>query len=407
MEKDNRRNNERPTYASLTGQSIGGLVGTGIGALLGPEFALILGASGGWAGGTLGYALTKNPNWKSHILGDLTVEKLIAAKTIKDFNFSVIDELSSMTKAYESSQKRIDLLSEVKKRNFMNMTSQSSFKWLNKNLNSIKKNLKNESIPYEIKKIADEINEFTIRDGKIQFSCAAIHPGAVSVIMSLKNHSRLGVNINLEYTGTSGVYQLGSLAQEKNKFDFVITANAPFFLHGDKFSEIKKNYRHCFELHGQEQVVLRKRTLRKKKSKRVHVFSDSSAEEQFLIKNRVYENTELFSHKYYEELTKVVSNLDADELIIAWEPLATYLSRDLFIKRNEDVFYNWVSLFQNKKWGNRHLKKLGDKFKTLLIYEWLYLMDNRERSIEFLLSDYEFIERFKLGSGINVPTAFK
>lgn len=404
--KKKEKNNDKSTYTSIVTASAGTLIGGGIGALLGPELALILGASGNAIGGTLGYALARNPDWTSIFIEKITAEKLIASKLIKDYNFSVIDELSSVSKIHESSLKRIDLLSDVKKRNFAKLTSKTSFKWLGNNLNHIKRSLKNDDIPHELKQYADQINEFTIKNGKIKFSCECIEPGCVSVIKSLKDQSRFGLNIELDYNDTSGVYQIDSIAKEKSKFDFVITANAPFFLYGDKNSEIKK-YRHCFEIHGEEQVILRRKSIKKTKNKRIHVFSDSSAEEQFLIENNVYENTELFSHKYYEQLSDVISNLDAGELIIAWEPLATFLSHNIWIKKNEDVFFNYISLFQHQRWGNKQLKKLGEKIKMLFIFEWLYSKENRIRAIELIVSDKEFIKRFELGSGINVPVAFK
>ena len=396
MSKREKNKQDVATHLSFGGSAAGGIVGSGIGSLLGPEFAAVGAVTGSSLGGSISYVLGKKPDWYKYFGEKLTVESLIIAKLSKDFSYSVIHEHSLAQHARDNAHSRIILLEEVRKRDFARFTSSSLYAWLKKNIPEIRKDLRDLVPPEKLKSSVEILKNL---EQPIQISCECIEPAAVATLKSLQSRRRFNLNIEIDYEDTSGVYQIMKASDRKNHYDFIITASAPFFLFGDTQPNMK-DYRLVFELHGEEQVILKRRGWETSKKMKIHVFGDSSAEEQFLIKNNVYSNTEPVSHRFFEELKVVLEQLNPGELVIAWEPLASVLSRNIWIKRSEDAFINWISLFCQKKWNGRNLKKEHEAFRYLFIYEWLYCKENQDWAGELLINDSFFRERFSLGAGL-------
>lgn len=403
MTKTAPPNSDLPSHVSFATSALGSIMGAGIGALFGPELSLISGGIGSAVGGSIGYLGTQLLTSSS--FGKITLEELIAAKTYKDFNYSVLHEPSLIRHTRDDSKARIDLLSEIKKMDFARLTPAKEVEWLLKNHRNIMLASANKEIPDEYKKIADAINKEAQVGKRLKISCECIEPAGIAILKSLAHHSRLGLDIEIDYQDTCGVYQVQNVAAQGGEVDFLITANAPFFLDGFNKASIQ-NYNMAFEIHGEEQVLLRRKTMRMEDIKRIHVFSNSSAEEEFIVKHKVYASKEMFSHYYYEELTKVLSDLEPGEVVIAWEPLATVLSQNRWVKRSEDVFLNWISLFAHNRWNNHKHMLIYDHFKKLFIFEWLHCHTHRPWSVDLLLKDKQFVDRFRIGSGMEASSIF-
>ena len=139
-------------------------------------------------------------------------------------------------------------------------------------------------LPDELRHKAETLRSLLAQSKRnLSISCECIEPAALSALFSMREQHGCGLCFDIDFSDTSGVYQVRSAARLLNSkpFDFMITACAPFNITGFIKSNLR-SYVPCFPLHFERQVMLtRMRTSvaagsAKSPSKRLklHLFSD-------------------------------------------------------------------------------------------------------------------------------------
>ncbi len=257
------------------------------------------------------------------------------------------------------------------------------------------------------KKCAIELNrEFKIRKKPIKISCSPIEPSHIAVLTSLKSNQRYGLNIKIDYSSITGVYQISNAlsSAEKDPPDFLITANPAFNLKGSHFERFKDYYL-VMELHTERQVVMFRKNILKKKPKELYVFKESSAHEQQILGIGIPDNVQVILPNYFEDLVPLIKETG---IMIAWEPLASFLKNHGWREADDSLsqYPILISLYCYKDWKKSDLILLK-KFLNLYISEWIFCMNNIPYTMRLLLINEKFKRSFKGCTGIEIHDPLK
>jgi len=382
---------ESPAHTPIWSGAFGGAIGGAFGAALSPELALVGGLIGNGIGGSAGYVLAQR-KWRQD---KLDTPQLLQQKITGDFLASVLHEPVISTHAIRDSESRLAAILEPSKAS--QLQSDFGAKWLMARQRHLLSISGSELVPNEIR---DTAWALTGRNISFSVSCAAINPAALSVLRSMTAGARHGIKLEVDYSDTCGPYQARSVADLRGTFDFVIAANAPFGIHSLSSKNLG-DYRMLFVIFGNEQVLLRKKSFFKPKLKRVHVFNSSSAMEQKTVCPKDFQGLETCTYDYLQETSRIAKSMNSDEVIIAWEPLATNLQNQLGLVRFGHSYYNWNSLYCHKRWLSHKSKADLERFLTLFVFEWFYCHDRPEACATILAQDQSFLSRFAIGSNVD------
>jgi hypothetical protein len=391
MIKAKKTTDHRSAHGSVWAGALGGAVGTGLGSVLGPELAILGGLIGNGIGGSLGFIFGASPS--SGEDADQTIN-MLKQKLHMDYELSVLHDRSQFNEAHSKSVDRVRLISEARSVKIMEVASNKGAEWLLREMNSITEMSTRLAIPDEIKRGSDVVKA---SQNRIHISCQSISAACVATLKSLAHPDRLALPIDIDFSDTCGAYQVSTVASCKGRFDFVITANAPLAFAASTLTPLR-DYRLLFEIHGNEQLLLKRKSLFNKKIKQVHIFSNSSAEEQVITSESLFLNCHRQEHSFYEDLRQITESLDTDECVIAWEPLASRLVSIPGIKPTGVKYLNWISLFSHKRIMSYRLAKFKEAFMKLFVYEWLHCSRNKGYALNLLLDDAAFVERFGIAA---------
>lgn len=375
-----KKNQDIAQHLSIAGSAVGGIIGVFIDPITGLVSTSILGSSG--------YIIGKKIQ-DIDFFNKISVEKILFEKMNYDFDYSVISEFSTFKRNTLKSRKRIEDVSKELGKSFNSLLSKNE-KIIIPNPNS--------DFYEQGKILAQKIKKLRGND-PIKINCECVDPACVSVFKSIAN--RYGLNLEIDYVSTTGVYQMMKI-NEGEDVDFLTTTNAPFFLSGLKFSKVK-DYRLMFEIHGEEQKIFRRKGANWNNSSKLYIFKNSSAEEQLITKEGLPNNIEIQKIDFYENLVSHSKQLNPGELIIAWEPIASYFEKLEWLESPEEKYINYISFFCHKRWNNKTLKPMKEMMKNLFILEWNYCKSERKKAYKLLIKDKEFIDRFSVGIGLKVP----
>jgi DNA-binding winged helix-turn-helix (wHTH) protein len=218
-------------------------------------------------------------------------------------------------------------------------------------------------------------------------------PACISVLQSLRR--RYGLELRVDSHDLSGKQQIIRLAYD-DAADFLFAPHAPFVMVGDYRA---LDYRWMTPVHAYEQIVLRAPGSARGRKRKLLVYKGGSPEEQLIARVGVPSSAEPEMIGSLERLLAAVAALDAGDMVIAWEPLATGLESKHAFKRLAE-FKCWLSLYCHKRWQRGAMRSLKIQFKQLFISEWIYCYGNREWALECLGVELEALELFAASSGL-------
>lgn len=265
----------------------------------------------------------------------------------------------------------------------------------------------------DIFKSCQALIEYALRHRFI-VNCESVEVAALATLLNCREKYGFGVDILQEdQSGRQVVLRLNS----NDSADFVIAANAPFFLLG-----IDKALDYCLvaPIHAEEQLLLRKRGRRRSRFSSILVYSDSSAKEQFLNMKRnrkqrpIWGAREPWSNEivaevmrakpiYVDSLVDLVQSskhLLPGDFVIAWQPLSDGLRlMDKSLIPVSEPFHLWVSLFAHRRWFEGSLNALRVDFLRMFLYEWRICRRFRSWAWSNVSCDPDFRYYFGGGAG--------
>ena len=324
------------------------------------------------------------------------VTALLLKKLIDDFRYFVGNNKSNVRRIREVNKNRYLSLPGRTEQDFNNQILFKEPYIFNENLfNYFSVKLQQKNI-----KLAKELNkELKIRKNTLKISCSPIEPSHIAVLMSLKSEQRYNLNLDIDYSSLTGVYQVVNIlsSEEKNPSDFFITANPAFNLKGPHFDRFSEYYL-VMELHTEKQVVMIKKNPIKKQPKELYAFKNSSANEQQILKKGIPENVNVILPDYFEDLMPLIKETG---IIIAWEPLASFLKTQGWQELKDSRYPVLISLYCSKHWKEKEFIFLK-KFLNLYISEWIFCMHNIPYAMRLILTNEKFKKCFKGCTGIEI-----
>jgi DNA-binding winged helix-turn-helix (wHTH) protein len=218
-------------------------------------------------------------------------------------------------------------------------------------------------------------------------------PACISVLQSLRR--RYGLEIRADHEGLSGRQQILRLAHDDEP-DFLFAPHAPLLLVGDHYA---LDYRWMTPVHAYEQIVLRVPGPARGRKRKLLVYKGGSPEEQLMAHVGIPSSAESEMVGSLEKLLAAAQALDAGDMVIAWEPLATGLeSKQEFRRLGE--FKCWLSLYCHKRWQRGSMQTLRNQFWQLFVSEWIFCRNNRDWALECLAVELKALEFFAASSGV-------
>ncbi len=269
----------------------------------------------------------------------------------------------------------------------------------------------------EIEQLCREFIQYCAAEGLL-INCECIEVAALAALLSLKRKYGL-TKLRIHQEDTSGRQQVEGLYSDA-RFDFVVTANAPFFLHGyDKVLE----YSLLAPIHAEEQVLLQQTGgQRRGKQNCVVIYTESSCTEQWLhmvhdrvpwsiwasespwtpeLRRRVAKCKPIDAHSM-TELVKFARHLDSGDYIFAWQPLTEGLQRiNPSLVPVTRPFQHWISMFGHQRWMQGNAMHIRRQFLIAFAHELKVCDRKRWWARQCLLEDDDFLDFFKAGTGLD------
>jgi DNA-binding winged helix-turn-helix (wHTH) protein len=221
-------------------------------------------------------------------------------------------------------------------------------------------------------------------------------PACIAVFQSLRR--RYGLGVRADSGDLSGKQQILRLAYD-DEADFLLAPHAPVLLVGDYRA---LDYRWMTPVHSYEQIVLRAPGRARGRKRKLLVYKGGSPEEQLIARVGIPSSAEPEMIGSLDRLLAAVRALDAGDMVVAWEPLATGLEAKHEFKRIAE-FTCWLSLYCHKRWQRGALRSMKSQFKELFVSEWIYCRRNRDWAIECLAVELKALEYFAASSGLRAP----
>jgi DNA-binding winged helix-turn-helix (wHTH) protein len=221
-------------------------------------------------------------------------------------------------------------------------------------------------------------------------------PACIAVLQSLRR--RYGLDVRSDFEDLSGRQQILRLQYDDDP-DFLFAPHAPVLLVGDQRA---LSYRWMTPVHAYEQTVLRMPGTPKGRRRKLLVYKGGSPEEQIMARAGIPASADPEIVASLEKLIAHVQELDAGDMVIAWEPLASGLESRHRLARAAE-FRLWVSLYCHKRWQRGALRPLKGQFGRLFSSEWSYCRRNREWALECLAVELKALAFFTAGSGLGPP----
>lgn len=246
----------------------------------------------------------------------------------------------------------------------------------------------------------------------------SIAAGPMATLRSLQIREKIGDSIEIYFHDVNGRDQVKTLDKSRDYFDFVIAPDGPFWLPVGEFRSI---YQPWIPLFSEDQFILANCGINLKKANRIWVYPFSSAQLQFRAwlppkrksKKNKMERGWLGSVREEpcaaRDITRIAATLAHDDLIIAWEPLATEIIRQSSAKNggsaklmriDDEPFPVVFTMFANV--SNPVSKTLYESFSECFIAEWNYCRANLRHAWELLRSNAEYLAYFGAGAGMDV-----
>lgn len=355
-----------------------------------PLVSTVVGSgAGGWAGAYL------NDHLRPHFPVSWHLSRLLRRKLKSDFEHSYLESSTELNQASNESK---DLLREAK------LLSSGGAHYFASDVPRI--------IPSErLGRAGRAVFERDLYQHEpISVNCAALFPAALAALFSLKERMKSQVILNVDYSDVNSHDQFERLTLG-HRFDFVIAAEAPFFLItlGDANDSIEPRelakYVRLFPCNIEWQYAFMKKGNRNPSA--VHIYQTSSAKLQYnlglgrgigtLEEQKVLKGREM---PYFADKDR----LGAGECVVAWEPLAElFHSNPFFEPLRIDPFPVWISMFCNSDWMSASRSSQTEAFRQLFIDEWRHLNDAKGRyatAYNILVAKPNLLERFAMSSGL-------
>ena len=190
----------------------------------------------------------------------------------------------------------------------------------------------------------------------------------------MKGFSQRGLSIDLVLDSASGVIQAKSAAKA-TPFDFVVAADAPFFLCEP---QILEHYHRMHEVSRETQGILRRIGKRGANSPLIWTYPDSSATLQLrLARQKIFPKSYQIPVGVREKPASLsgipicCEYMKPGDYIFAWEPLLSMLAENDNLELLKDSRFDLtISLFCNQ--DHRSNTKLLEAFSNMFIAEWNY-----------------------------------
>jgi DNA-binding winged helix-turn-helix (wHTH) protein len=234
------------------------------------------------------------------------------------------------------------------------------------------------------------------RSHPIAVNVGAYAPACLAVLQSLSR--RFGLEVRPNFEDLSGRQQVLRLFHD-DETDFLFAPHAPMILVGD-YGVL--DYRWLTPVHWYKQIVLQMPGTPRGRHRKLLVYKGGSPDEQLIVGSGIPRSAVPEKVSSLESLVGRVEGLEAGDMVMAWEPLATGLVSRYPLGRIAE-FRCWLSLYCHKRWQRGALRSLKDQFRRLFAAEWIHCRGNREWSIECLAVELRALEFFTAGSGLR-PT---
>jgi hypothetical protein len=235
----------------------------------------------------------------------------------------------------------------------------------------------------------------------IEVNCACIEVAAVAALKAMV--ARFGVNVITNFQDPNGYSQIQSVRRTPDKVDFLVIANAPFFL--AQSPAIAQNFRLLLPLHVEWQYVFKQLGTTWDRVREIHMVPQSSAEEQVLSSAHLPSDVNASRVKPIEISPAVIPNLllnlETPQAVLVWEPLASVLSKNKGVMPAEDCpkFGVWISLVGHKRWLERMRKEEMRAFQEIFLAAWIFCSENQKYANSLVSADPQFKEAFSLACG--------
>lgn len=230
----------------------------------------------------------------------------------------------------------------------------------------------------------------------IMVNCSCINVAASATLKAMADLFEINV---IPYFGDPNGYSQVRTVADDDSVDFLVTANAPFFMAG--ISRLARRFRLLFPVHGEFQYVFKRSGTLWEEVKRVHILPQSSAEEQVLGGRHMPKTRSPSPVETLEIPASAIPNLlldlDRPEAVVVWEPLASSLRRHPEVEREEEsVFRFWISLFCQKRWRGPKMRRALTAFEEVFLAAWVRCKSNPNYAINLLRYDDQYQKDFAL-----------
>lgn len=227
---------------------------------------------------------------------------------------------------------------------------------------------------------------------KIRFGSAAIHPSVEAAICYLRQQ---GLDIEIDSNAKHGIEQVDQIETGNSKFDydFMVLADANMFQRGRKNAF---SYLYAVPIFGQTHHFIDHQET-KGRARQLIVANDSSAHHQLKLGIEVgdFENIDFVD---IGKLGEIISNLESNQSVLAWEPLRSAVGQKHGRKTRQVSSYELTtSLYCNRRYWdakrNIPLPYVGI-FLEAFISAWNHTKICREETCFMLASDHGFLRRY-------------
>ncbi len=373
------------------GAEIGAAVGPLIGGLLG---GAVFGTQGAIIGAITGPVLG---HFSGSIIDPLlnrfsNIKALARMKLEQEFSGSYLYHQYDVEQAIAKSNERIATLVKLRQARLREGVAEGEKPFIPTRSHLTHPTKSNQPDDKELQQKAASLKKAFSSATPIVINTACINISVIAVLLSLAAHYELDIKIN--YDDINGAHQTRSISSDpEEQVDYTIIPEGPLFLAGDNKAF---NYRKLFPVFAEQQRLLTKGETTDK-PREMHIFSQSSAEEQYLIQENVSPNV---SPTYFNNLNEIilrVESMRSGDSMILWEPLATSVGRRFKLKLSKEIYKVWFGLYCHKRWRAGGLRKAKADFATLFIDEWRYCNSNRKETADLVLNDKEYLKAFAKG----------
>jgi hypothetical protein len=268
---------------------------------------------------------------------------------------------------------------------------------------------------------------FADKGGKLVVMISSIAVGPMAMLRSIQSrYKSYGFGnegcFKVRFHDVNGRDQMRSLVRSGPEPDFLIAPDGAFSMNE---ADVHDEYRLLMPFFFEDQYLLHRKDHNHAKGGKVWTFPRSSAETMvraWMTKKKPGAATPkplLIGMKVVDceakDIPKIAANLEPQDMIVVWEPLASQVIRDSQLRHKNDrkapvlerVADSWFpvvfSLSAHERWEAGGGQKLRFAIEEVLVGEWNFCRNNFAYAWRLLENDLEFLQWFASGAGFEIP----